>query len=116
MELRESEKCIRLLATSAIDFTNKLRWFLFGSALNLDQFPNDLDVLVIYKDQDDPHVVRHILDRDFPLFYPPLHLVFLTEDEEQHYNLTVHGIPLLNQSRYGLPAGHRLNHLGEEDE
>jgi predicted nucleotidyltransferase len=53
--------------------------FAFGSAIGIDSSPNDIDILVVYEDTAIPDKIRSFLEG---LGYLPIHLIFLTRQEE----------------------------------
>lgn len=63
--------------------TDEIKAYVFGSAMYPDKIPNDIDILIIYNDPNHPKEIRDILD-DFG--YIPIHLIFLTLEEEVETN------------------------------
>ena len=55
-------------------------WFLFGSALNTDAAPNDLDVLIVYRN--DQHAVSIHQHINLASVLPPIHLLLMRQEEE----------------------------------
>lgn len=62
---------------------NKIRAFVFGSAIRANETPNDIDILIVYDDITLPQKVRNILEGTE---YIPIHLIFLTPQEETETN------------------------------
>jgi predicted nucleotidyltransferase len=59
--------------------SEQIKAFAFGSAVQSNKTPNDIDIMVVYSDPTIPRRVREILEG---LFYTPVHLIFLTDEEE----------------------------------
>lgn len=57
---------------------------VFGSCLQGDRSPGDIDLAVIYQDGATPTVVREAFDRT--AVWPPPDLVFFTRNEERHFD------------------------------
>lgn len=57
---------------------------LFGSCLQDDRSPGDLDLAVIYQDGATPTAVREAFERT--AVWPPPDLIFFTRDEEHHFD------------------------------
>lgn len=55
-------------------------WYLFGSLLRAPQQAIDIDILVLYRSDDAPEIVRSELGEIIRRF--PIHLLFLSEHEE----------------------------------
>ena len=60
-----------------------LKWYLFGSILIKTKMANDIDLLVVYKNDNDARMVRFLLS-EFSLYYP-VDLMLLTEKEENEF-------------------------------
>ncbi len=60
----------------------RLQVWAFGSALRSDQ-PNDLDVLIIYHDRAEVDELRNM--GWWEISVPPLDIIAMTPDEEEHY-------------------------------
>lgn len=61
----------------------ELQVWLFGSALDSPD-PADLDVLIVYKNR--KNVVALKAERRWGDFEPPLHIIAMTEGEEEFYD------------------------------
>lgn len=57
----------------------QIKAFVFGSAVQTNSPPNDIDILVIYMDPALPARIREVV---FKIEYMPIHLIFLTPEEE----------------------------------
>lgn len=53
--------------------------YLFGSIITNKPFPNDIDILIIYENEEQPKIIRNIFEK---VSYLPIHFLFLTEKEE----------------------------------
>ncbi len=58
----------------------KSEFFVFGSILNKNALPSDIDLLVIYQSDNDPNTIRHEL-KSLCIKYP-IDLTFMTVSEE----------------------------------
>ncbi|XHR94298.1 hypothetical protein ACFJIV_29095 [Mucilaginibacter sp. UC70_90] len=63
--------------------TGQIRAFAFGSAVCANKTPNDIDIMIIYVDPTHPQQIRNILTG---IGYTPVHLIFLTPEEEIETN------------------------------
>jgi len=63
--------------------TGQIRAFAFGSAICTNKTPNDIDIMIIYVDPAHPQQIRSILAG---IGYTPVHLIFLTPEEEIETN------------------------------
>jgi hypothetical protein len=63
--------------------TDKIHAFAFGSAVHTNKTPNDIDILIVYDDLSLPQKIRYILEG---IGYTPIHLIFLTPQEEIETN------------------------------
>ena len=61
-----------------------LNWYLFGSFLRDPNKARDIDILIIYKNESHPRIVREALS-DIGLQFP-LDLIFMTEEEESQFD------------------------------
>jgi hypothetical protein len=68
--------------------------YVFGSTLGKCASPNDVDILVIYKKEYQPRLVRGVLEGIDDRV--PLHLTFMLPEEEQETGFisTQHCVPL----------------------
>ena len=66
-----------------------LDWYIFGSFLDSSEHANDIDILIIYKSNFSPKIVRNYLAEFFN--YYPLDLLFMTVDEEKELNF-IYGV------------------------
>ena len=57
--------------------------YIFGSSTRLNAKSNDIDILIIY---DDPKLPQKIRTHLKGMCYVPIHLLFLTEEEEIETN------------------------------
>jgi predicted nucleotidyltransferase len=57
----------------------QIRVYIFGSAIRPDTVPNDIDIFIIYDDPAQPRAIREFLRE---MNYIPVHLIFLTAEEE----------------------------------
>lgn len=62
----------------------KSEFFVFGSILIKGALPSDIDLLVIYQDDNDPIIIRHEL-KPLCMKYP-VDLTFMTASEEMELN------------------------------
>lgn len=85
---RRFEQAVELIHVSTLLFEKAeelsvqlplLRWYLFGSILE-SSLANDIDLLVIYSQPNEPKLVREVLDDISQRL--PLHLLFMTLEEE----------------------------------
>ncbi|GAA3028630.1 nucleotidyltransferase domain-containing protein [Actinokineospora globicatena] len=77
------ERDLRVVAEIARTCDPGLELYVFGSALTATEHPDDLDILVIYRDARHVDHLRQLLyTADLDL---PLDLVALTPEEETHY-------------------------------
>jgi predicted nucleotidyltransferase len=59
--------------------------YLFGSIIDESRkLRNDIDILILYKNKSEPKIIREKLDPILTLF--PLHIIFLTYEEEIELN------------------------------
>ncbi|MET3606883.1 putative nucleotidyltransferase [Mucilaginibacter rubeus] len=68
--------------TTKFEQINQIRIYAFGSAVS-NHNPNDIDILIIYKDVTHPQKIREILEN---FSYQFIHLLFLTSEEENETN------------------------------
>jgi len=61
-----------------------LSWFIFGSYLHLEKQAKDLDVLILYRLEQSPAIVRTSLNKIS--IHHPLDLIFMTDDEEREFD------------------------------
>jgi predicted nucleotidyltransferase len=75
-----------LLEVKSILLSNqvKIEFFVFGSILIKGALPSDIDLLVIYQDDNDPITIRHEL-KPLCMKYP-VDLTFMTVSEELELN------------------------------
>ncbi|MFS8102709.1 nucleotidyltransferase domain-containing protein [Lentzea alba] len=81
MDLTERWPVLGELIRCAATFPGLQVW-VFGSTLRSSQ-PNDLDVLVIYQDRAEVDELRKM--GWWEISVPPMDIIAMTEDEEQHY-------------------------------
>ena len=62
-----------------LGLTEQIRAFAFGSSVDTNKRPNDIDIVIIYVDPLVPQKVRDILE---DVTYMPIDLLFLTPEEE----------------------------------
>ncbi|MCP4962298.1 MAG: hypothetical protein GY925_23890 [Actinomycetia bacterium] len=77
---------------------------VFGSCLQDDRSPGDLDLAAIYQDETTPAVIRKAVNRTAS--WPPPDVIFFTRDEERHFDFLKRSgaVPLLPGS-YGELEG-----------
>ncbi|AXG69054.1 hypothetical protein KORDIASMS9_01273 [Kordia sp. SMS9] len=56
-----------------------IRFYVFGSSLKSHKEQNDIDILIIYKNAQEPKMIRELLDAS----HLPIDMVFFTEEEEE---------------------------------
>ena len=61
----------------------QIKAYSFGSATREDENPNDVDILITYNDTSLPEKIRALMKS---LGYLPIHLIFLTPEEEIETN------------------------------
>lgn len=67
--------------------------YLFGSSLQEDEkLKSDIDILILYRNENEPKIIREKLDPILLSF--PIHIIFLTYEEEVELNFSqrVNGI------------------------
>lgn len=59
--------------------------YLFGSIIEENKsLKSDIDILILYKEDNEPKIIREKLDQILISF--PVHLIFLTYEEESELN------------------------------
>lgn len=59
--------------------------YLFGSVIDENKvLKSDIDILILYKKKNEPKIIREKLDHILLLF--PMHIIFLTYEEESELN------------------------------
>jgi predicted nucleotidyltransferase len=96
MDLRDHWPTLDELCRCARNFPDVEVW-AFGSMLRSEN-PNDLDVLIIYKDRNDVIALRGMGLWEVTL--PPVDIMAMTPDEEHHYQF----IKITNARRLHPPA------------
>lgn len=84
MDLGLLVEAIRKTATEVKTEYTDIEFFFFGSILKGHCTKNDIDILVIYSDTNEPKIVRnsfHYLSMTFPL-----HFTFLKKNEENEFD------------------------------
>ncbi|MEJ5053678.1 nucleotidyltransferase domain-containing protein [Sphingobacterium sp. MYb382] len=61
--------------------------YLFGSSLQEDKnLKSDIDILILYRNENEPKIIREKLDPILLSF--PIHIIFLTYEEEVELNFS----------------------------
>ena len=83
MDLKFISTLIQEKANDLNCIISGLKWYIFGSLLNNKIYFNDIDILVIYENENDPVFIKSYL-QDLNLSLP-LHFVFMTIEEENEF-------------------------------
>ena len=81
--MREEVVTIANLLKESCHKNDKIKGYVFGSASRSKKFPNDIDILIIYDDQNVPEKLRKLIKGTGDM---PVHLIFLTSQEETETN------------------------------
>lgn len=82
------------LLKESIQHVGQIKAYVFGSASRPNTVPSDIDILIIYNEPAQPRVLRDLLRE---VNYIPVHLIFLTIEEEIETNFIMEQncIPIL---------------------
>ncbi|WP_411810689.1 nucleotidyltransferase domain-containing protein [Chryseobacterium scophthalmum] len=70
---------------SSLKLLSNNKCYLFGSIIDENRnLKNDIDILILYKNENEPKIIREKLDQILILF--PIHIIFLTYEEEDELN------------------------------
>lgn len=76
------------ILNSLISFLKLLpnnKCYLFGSIIEKNKIlKSDIDILILYKKENEPQIIRDKLDQILISF--PIHIIFLTYEEEKELN------------------------------
>jgi len=84
MELEKARIELKQIGNTLSLKTNRVECYLFGSILSNPKHANDIDVLIIYKNEKQIHIIKqefNVLKYTFPL-----HMNYFTFEEEAEFN------------------------------
>lgn len=84
MDLAEATRLLKHIASSIASHVTEFEWYLFGSCLGPKAFPNDLDLLILYRTDEDARYLRSYFRSTVIPF--PVDLLLLTSEEEVEFN------------------------------